>query len=90
MGKSVNLRGCLRQACLIHLWYTYLYMKHISIIIPKGSILGSLEGSRQILSQVNQFFQLQGQAPAFKIQLVGLTQETLVSGGLFTVNSNAL
>jgi transcriptional regulator GlxA family with amidase domain len=75
-------------------FYTFapylLYMKHISIIIPKGAILGSLEGSRQILSQVNQFFQLQGQAPVFKIQLVGLTHETVVSGGLFTVNSGAL
>jgi transcriptional regulator GlxA family with amidase domain len=65
-----------------------LIMKHISILIPKGAILGSLEGSRQLLSQVNQFFQANGTAPIFKIQLVGLTKETPVSGGLFTVNAN--
>jgi len=32
-------------------------MKHISILVPKGAILGSLEGSRQLFSQVNEFFQ---------------------------------
>lgn len=65
-------------------------MKHISILVPHGAILGSLEGSRQILSQVNQFLQSQSEGPLFKIQLVGLTEATPVSGGLFTVNASAL
>ncbi|HMI03575.1 MAG TPA: helix-turn-helix domain-containing protein [Pedobacter sp.] len=63
-------------------------MKHISILVPKGAILGSLEGSRQLFSQVNEFFKAKGQPPLFKIQLVGLSNETSVSGGLFTVNSD--
>jgi len=50
--------------------------------------LGSLEGSRQLFSQVNEFFKAKGQPPLFKIQLVGLSNETSVSGGLFTVNSD--
>ncbi|MBC7888406.1 MAG: helix-turn-helix domain-containing protein [Ferruginibacter sp.] len=62
-------------------------MKHISILVPKGAILGSLEGSRQLLSQVNEFFKAKGAPPIFKVQLVGLTRETLLSGGLFTVNT---
>lgn len=65
-------------------------MMHISILVPKGAILASLEGSRQLFAQVNQMIKLNGGEPIFKIDLVGLTQETTVSGGLFTVNANAL
>jgi transcriptional regulator GlxA family with amidase domain len=65
-------------------------MKHISILVPKGAILGSLEGSRQLLTQVNQFLKLREEDPLFKVQLVGLTKETPVSGGLFTVHSDLL
>ncbi len=65
-------------------------MKHISILIPKGAILGSLEGSRQLLTQVNEFFKDKGAPPLFKVQLVGLSKETLLSGGLFTVNTDVV
>lgn len=65
-------------------------MKHISILVPKGAILGSLEGSRQLFSQVNEFFKAKGQPPLFTVQLVGLTKGTPVSGGLFTVNTDLL
>ena len=65
-------------------------MKHISILVPKGAILGSLEGSRQLLTQVNHFFAARGMAPVFKVQLVGLSKETPVSGGSFTVNADLL
>jgi len=64
-------------------------MKHISILVPKGAVLGSLEGSRQLFSQVNEFFKAKGAPPIFKVQLVGLSEATPVSGGLFTVNSSA-
>lgn len=65
-------------------------MKHISILVPKGAILGSLEGSRQLLTQVNQFFKMRGEPPLFKVQLVGLTDETQLSGGCFTAHTDAL
>ncbi|MGZ5135511.1 MAG: GlxA family transcriptional regulator [Flavitalea sp.] len=65
-------------------------MKHISILVPKGAILGSLEGSRQLFTQVNEFFKARGQHPLFKVQLVGLSKETPLSGGLFTANSDVL
>ena len=65
-------------------------MKHISILVPKGAILGSLEGSRQLLTQVNQFVSATGGEPLFKVQLVGLTPETPVSGGAYTIHSHAL
>jgi len=65
-------------------------MKHISILVPKGAILGSLEGSRQLLTQVNDFFKQKGQAPMFNVQLVGLSDETKAGGSLFTIHPNAL
>ena len=65
-------------------------MKHISILVPEGAILGSLEGSRQLLTQVNQFLKMRGEDPLFKVQLVGLTKETKVSGGLFTVHTDLI
>lgn len=65
-------------------------MKHISILVPKGAILGSLEGSRQLFTQVNQFFLAMGKDPIFKVELVGLEKETLISGGCFTANADVL
>lgn len=65
-------------------------MKHISILVPKGAILGSLEGSRQIFTQVNTFLKGKGAPPLFDVQLVGLSKETPLSGGSFTANSDVL
>ena len=65
-------------------------MKHISILVPKGAILVSLEGSRQLFTQVNTFFKARGESPIFKVELVGLTQETPLSGGSFTANADLL
>ena len=65
-------------------------MKHISILVPQGAILGSLEGTRQLFTQVNEFLRVRNQQPLFKVELVGLTEKTPLSGGLFTVHANAL
>lgn len=40
------------------------------------------------MTQVNEFFKVKGQQPLFKVQLVGLSKETKLSGGLFTVNTD--
>lgn len=63
-------------------------MKTITILVPKGAILGSIEGPRQLFTQVNQFFKSRDAEPPFKVQLVGLTKETLISGGLYTIHSD--
>lgn len=65
-------------------------MKHITILVPEGAILGSLEGSRQLFTQVNQFLKSKGESPIFKVQLAGLHRETRVSGGIFTVHSELI
>lgn len=65
-------------------------MKHISILVPQDAILGSLEGSRQLLTQVNEFFKSKGASPIFKVQLVGISKETKLCGGLFTATADLL
>jgi transcriptional regulator GlxA family with amidase domain len=65
-------------------------MKHISILVPKGAMLGSVEGPRQLLAQINTFFKAKGSPPIFDVQLVGIEKEIRVSGGLFTVHADNL
>src|SRR4030095_8192666 len=76
------------------IWHNFVLkkkeMKHISILIPKRAILGSLEGTRMLFTQINDFFGARGSSPLFKVQLVGLTKETPLSRGSFTGNAGAL
>jgi transcriptional regulator GlxA family with amidase domain len=65
-------------------------MKHIAILVPKAAILGSIEGPRQLFTQVNQFFKAKGQDPIFNVQLVGLTKETRLCGGAVTIHADVL
>lgn len=69
---------------------TFDFMKHVSILVPEKAILGSLEGTRQLFTQVNHFFREQGRDPLFKVQLVGMKEHTKLSGGLYTINADAL
>src|SRR5690348_8219990 len=63
-------------------------MKHISILVPHKAILGSLEGTRQLFTQVNEFYKVREEEPIFTVKLVGLTKETPLSGGAFTANAD--
>jgi transcriptional regulator GlxA family with amidase domain len=65
-------------------------MKHISLLVPNGAILGSIEGPRQLLAQVNNFYTSKGAEPLFHVQLVSLAKEIPLSGGLFTANADVL
>jgi transcriptional regulator GlxA family with amidase domain len=65
-------------------------MKHISIIVPKGAILGSIEGPRQLFSGANAYAASQGNPPLFKVQLVGLTQQTPVVNGVYTITADKI
>jgi transcriptional regulator GlxA family with amidase domain len=65
-------------------------MKHISILVPAGAILGSVEGPRQVLTEVNKFLQSIDRQPLFKVQLVGLNRETAVCGGRYSVYSDVV
>ncbi len=65
-------------------------MKHISILIPNGAVLGSVEGPRQVLTEANKFITSLGKSDLCKVQLVGLTEQVPVCGGKYTVNSDVL
>jgi len=65
-------------------------MKHISIIVTKGAILGNIEGPRQVFTEANQFLQNIGKPPLFKIELVSLTKEAQLNDGLYTVSTRLL
>lgn len=67
------------------------HMKHVSILIPRGqSSLVNIEGSLQILSEVNAIRAARGEDPVFNIQLVGLSPNTSQRNGRFTINPDAL
>ncbi len=63
-------------------------MKHITILVPKGAILGSIEGPRQLLAGVNMYAESMGKPPAFKVELVGLTKETALIKGMYTIHTD--
>ncbi|WP_224998795.1 GlxA family transcriptional regulator [Cesiribacter sp. SM1] len=65
-------------------------MKHISILVPQGAILGSIEGPRQVFTEVNKFLNSIRQPALFKVQLVGLAREVPVAGGRYTVFTDVL
>jgi transcriptional regulator GlxA family with amidase domain len=66
-------------------------MKHVSILIPQGhTSLVNIEGTHQILSEVNILRTGMGKAPLFDIQLVGLSKQTSQRDGLFTIKPDCL
>ncbi len=65
-------------------------MKHISILVPEGAILGSIEGPRQVLTEANKYLENTGQPSLWQVQLVGLTKEVPAAGGKYTVYTDAL
>ncbi len=60
-------------------------MKHITIIVTKGAILGNIEGPRQVFEEVNEFFESIGQPSMFRVQLAGLSNESQLNNGLYTI-----
>jgi transcriptional regulator GlxA family with amidase domain len=65
-------------------------MKHITILVPRGAILGSIEGPRLVFSEVNALLARMGKPPLFQVQLVGLAHATPVCGGMYNVYTELL
>lgn len=61
-------------------------MKHLSILVPEGAILGAIEGPHKLFTEVNDLLVSKGREPLFKVQLVGLSRETILNSGLYTVH----
>jgi transcriptional regulator GlxA family with amidase domain len=65
-------------------------MKRISILVPRGAVLGSIEGPRLVFSEVNNLLRRMGKPALFEVQLAGLTPDTPVCGGMYTVSTAQL
>lgn len=66
-------------------------MKHVSILIPLGhTSLANIDGSHQILSQVNSFMTAMGRPELFNVQLVGLSRQTIQRNGMYTIEPDVL
>lgn len=63
-------------------------MKTVTILVPKGAILGSIEGPRQLLTGVNSYLASMNQPPLFQIELVGLSKETPLVRGTYTIRTD--
>jgi transcriptional regulator GlxA family with amidase domain len=65
-------------------------MKHISILVLNGAVAASIIDPHTLLNGVNDFLESAGQPRAFDVQLVGLTKEVKLQGGVFSVHPNEL
>lgn len=65
-------------------------MKNVSILVLHGAILGSVEGPRQVLTEVNQFLVSIGRDALFNVQLVGLTPSIPIYDGMYTATADVL
>ncbi|MGN7723283.1 GlxA family transcriptional regulator [Chitinophaga sp. 22620] len=66
-------------------------MKHISILVPQGhTSVVNIEGSLQILSEVNGFLAHLGRPPLFTIELVGIARDNTQRNGLFSIRPDKL
>ncbi|GAA4344138.1 GlxA family transcriptional regulator [Flaviaesturariibacter amylovorans] len=66
-------------------------MKHVSILIPQGDCsLTHIEATHMILNEVNKFLEAAGEAPLFHVQLVGLSGDTCIKKGRFTLHPDVL
>lgn len=81
------LRGCLRQSSAVFL-PVMKQQKHITIYVPSGNaILSSIVGPYKVFCAANEYLLRSGKAKVapFLVQYAGLTEETKLYDGLFTV-----
>jgi transcriptional regulator GlxA family with amidase domain len=60
-------------------------MKSISIIVPESSVMQAIAGPQYLFSTLNQFFEMSGKKPFFKVKLVGIKKEIKLNNGLYTI-----
>ena len=65
-------------------------MKQIAILVPESSVMQAIADPSYMFHAVNQFLQSKGQAPFFRVQLVGQSREVRLNNGLFSVHTDRL
>lgn len=61
-------------------------MRHISILVPNEAVPAAIVDPRYMFTAVNQFLRQQDKEPVFEVELVGLTRQVTLNGGVFSVN----
>jgi transcriptional regulator GlxA family with amidase domain len=65
-------------------------MMQVSILVINEAVSASIIDPRTMFTGVNDFLLASGKLPAFNVQLVGLTKEVKLQGGVFSVHTDAL
>ena len=65
-------------------------MKNIAILVPETAIIEAVADPQYMFNAVNQFLLHSGRTPLFNVQLIGMTREVKLNGGLFTVHTDKL
>ncbi len=63
-------------------------MKHVSILPLYDATLTSIDSSHQLFSRVNDFMKYQGKPLFYNVEIVGLTNDTKLSDGLYTIKAD--
>lgn len=61
-------------------------MKTVSILVPELSVMQAIADPQYLFSAVNQFFEMAGKKPLFKVQLVGVKKQIKLNSGLYVVH----
>jgi transcriptional regulator GlxA family with amidase domain len=64
-------------------------MKHVSILVPENATLASLEGTRGLFAEANDYFTNKHLPLKFDVNLVGITKQTLLGDGQFIINTDS-
>lgn len=62
-------------------------MKHITILVSTGAILGNIEGPRQVFTEANQYLSQAGKQPMFDVHLAGHIEASKLNDGLYTITT---
>ena len=72
--------------------FFYIYMmKHVAILVPLGhTSLPNIDGTHQMLTEVNKLLVSMGRPALFDVKLVGLSKEISQRNGLYTIKPDLL
>jgi transcriptional regulator GlxA family with amidase domain len=65
-------------------------MKHITVIVTRGAILGNIEGPRQVFTEVNQLLESMQKPALFDVHLAGLEEQSRLNDGLYTISTESI
>ncbi len=65
-------------------------MKNVSILVLETAIIEAIADPHYMFNAVNQFLMASGKKALFNVQLVGLSKEVKLNGGVFSVHTNQL